>query len=137
MYNFFEEDEDPFLKWLELANYFKAGMFPLFAILVLRFNTSSYFYYLSLIFLGYVAFFALKYNFRFAIFSRILYISGEVVFYFLYSLYVAGSTWFTKYYYLDLFGIGIILVLDIVFYVAEGTVVFKEWSQNRRSEIIP
>lgn len=125
LYGLFDQKEDPLIKWFELANYIKAGMFALLIVLVLRFGNFSYFYYLALIYISYAGFFAFKYNFRFPIFGRILYIGGEVIFYFLYSLYVSGALWLQKYYYIDLFGIGLILLIDIIFYIAEGTAVYK------------
>ena len=61
--------------------------------------------------------------------------SGEVIFYFLFSLYASGSIWLSTYY-LDLFGLGVILLLDVIYLIMESVSAYKEW-KNTGGEVIP
>lgn len=63
------------------------------------------------------------------------YIAGEVIFYFLFSLYAAQSTWIPTYY-IDLFALGIILLLDIIYFIMESVSAYKEW-KSTAGEVIP
>ena len=114
LYRFFDaETEDPFIKWLEFANYAKAAIFSLLVVLAQTYGSSAYYYYLALVLVAYAGFYLLKFNFREGWLSKIIYVSGEVIFYFLFSLYVSQSSWLNNYY-IDLFGLGIILLIDII-----------------------
>jgi len=42
-------------------------------------------------------------------------------------LYVSGALWVQQSYYLDLFIVGAIILLDLAFLVAEGYPRFKKW----------
>jgi hypothetical protein len=64
------------IKWLEFANYAKAGLFSLLVILAFKFGTTIYFYYLALILIAYACFFTIKYNFKYEVAGRVFYISG-------------------------------------------------------------
>ena len=68
--------------------------------------------------------------------GRVLYVTGEIIFYFLYSLYMSGSVWITPDIYLDLYALGIIILIDIVYAIMEGSIIYSEW-KNNRSEVLP
>lgn len=64
----------------------------------------------------YACFFGLKNNFKYPVAGLVFHFSGEIIFYFLYSLYASASTWLANYY-IDLFALGIILILDVIYLI--------------------
>lgn len=59
------------------------------------------------------------------------------MFYFLFSLYASDSSFLTDYL-LDLFILGVIIVVDIIFTIMEIVVVFKKWKdETAGAEVVP
>lgn len=102
--------------------------------LATNYSTTSFYYYIAFVIVAYALFFALKHNFGYEVVGRVIYISGEVIFYFLYSLFVSGSTWLSAYS-IDLFALGIILAMDVVYLIMESVMEYKKW--KGQGEIIP
>lgn len=121
---FDEEGNDPFVKWLEFASYLKAALFCLLVVLSLKFTSTAFTYYLALVLVAYAAFHVYAYNYRMFV-GRVLYLFGEVVFYFLYSLYVSQSPWLQEGTYLDLYALGVIILVDIIYSIMEGSILYS------------
>lgn len=110
-------------------------MFALLVVLAVQYATTSFYYYAAFLLVAYAAFFALKFPFKYEVAGRVLYLIGEVIFYFLYSLYVSGSAWLATYY-IDLFAIGIILLIDITDLIMEAVAACKQW-RAQGGEVVP
>ena len=94
-----------------------------------KYNGTVYYYYIAFILVVYAGFFVFKNNFRYETAGKVFYISGEVIFYFLFSLYAAGSALITDYY-IDLFALGLILLLDIIYFIMETVSAYREWKSS-------
>lgn len=69
--------------------------------------------------------------------GRVLYVVGEVIFYFLFSLYAGGSSFLTDYY-LDLFLLGAVILIDSIYSIMELVVVCRTWrGETSGAEVIP
>lgn len=121
------------IKYIEFASYAKNFIFAVLLALGPKYSTASPYYYIGLLILSYGVFYGYFYDFKYPIFGRILFATGEVLMYFLYSIYVSDSKeWFQKQY-LDLFLLAIILILDIVYMIIEGVYLYR----NRTASLFP
>lgn len=118
------EEEDRFVKWLEFASYIKAALFSLLIILFYKYSSTVFLFLMILLLPTFATLFVWKKNFYYPKFGRVLYIFGEIIFIFLFSLFAGFSPWL-QLYYLDLFGLGIILLFDIIYTIMELIEVFK------------
>ena len=123
------------IKFIEFASYMKNLMFALLMALGPKYATTAPYYYIGLLIVGYGGFHGYFYEFRYPVVGRVLFGIGEAIMYFLYSIYAADTKdWFEKYY-IDLFLLGIILLLDVIYMIMEGVHAYK----NRAAgvEVIP
>ena len=136
LYKFFPESEkdDPMYKWIELASYIKGLGFAFLLVLGPDRDSTAPYFFISVLIIGYGIFYGYFYNFKHPRAGRVLYGIGEVGMFWLVSLYISGSK-LMKDYYLDLFILGVILLMDLVYTIMEIVHWFK--NRNEGAEVIP
>ena len=136
LYKFFPESEndDPMYKWIEFLNYVKNLVFAFLMIIGPDRDSTAPYFFISALIIGYAIFYGYFYNFKYPVIGRVLYGIGEVAMFWLVSLYLSGSQLLEKYY-LDLFVLGVILLIDLVYTIME----IVHWVKNRNggAEIVP
>lgn len=116
-------------KWIEFASYFKSALFALLVVLFWKYNSTVYFFYMILLIPAYASMEMVLRTFTYPIVGRIVLGINTVIFLFIFSLFGGESSWLHKYY-LDMFGLGVIILLETIYVVLEAIHFIRENRKN-------
>ena len=97
-------------------------------------DSTAFYFFISLLIVGYALFFGYTYDFKYPVVGRVFYGIGEACMFFLVSLYLSQSKLISNSY-LDLFLLGVIILLDLIYTIMELVHVFK--NRNHNAEVVP
>ena len=130
LYIVFESQKtERIVKWIEFASYFKSALFSLLVVLFWKYNSTVYFFYMILLIPAYASMEMVLRTFTYPIVGRIVLGINTVIFLFIFSLFGGESSWLHKYY-LDMFGLGVIILLETIYVVLEAIHFIRENRKN-------
>ena len=112
-----KEDEDIWRKWIEFFSYLRLILIAVLVVTAQTMVSTAPYYFIYGIYVFYTIIYAWKSRFIYPIFGRIVFITGEICamcisFFFIFELKMMQD------YYLDLFFISFILLVDVIYYIA-------------------
>ena len=112
------EKDNIWRKWLEFFGYLRLGFFIAIVACAQTFTSNVPYYFIYAVYLAFVVIYAWKNTFHFPVVGRVVFILGEIFavvisFFFIFEISLLSD------YHLDFFFISAILLIDLIYYIAQ------------------